>query len=156
LHLKSNGDSVPRNHEIRVGLLPVGGESRKVVAAAYHDGSVIFGRGASHMEHPETRISISGQNTILWIARFPFMVLLEGASPDALPDDLFHRMPKWRSIRGKDGLHRVQTGALNTKYSVILKGEFEYKYSIFKRADENSDEPDRDTEALDPHIIVEP
>lgn len=141
-----------KNHEIRVGLLPREGDINKIVCASYYDGTVIFGKNAVDMPHPETRISFSGQNTILWIGNFPFSVEIQ----TEVPERLFYRMPTWQSVEGKDQLHRVQTGALNPERVGEVSPEFHLKYSIHKRLDAGSIAPDPHCESLDPHIIVEP
>jgi hypothetical protein len=143
---------IGKNNKIRLGLLPRSGDMNKVVCASYYDGSVVFGLKGEEMEHPATRLSFSGQNTVLWIARYPFTVEILAK----LPDRLFDRMPSWHSVQGLDGLHRVQTGPLNPEKSSFIDPGTAIKYSIHKRLDAGANTPDPQCESLDPHIIVEP
>jgi hypothetical protein len=146
------GSLVGKNEKIRVGRLKGIGKLPWTVCVSYYDGTVVYGLEAEDMEHPATRISFSGQNSIQWIAKFPFTVKIQ----TELPERLFYRMPAWQSVMGPDKLHRVQTGPLNPEKVGEIKAGTELKYSIFKRLDPDSPAQDPECEALDPHIIVEP
>jgi hypothetical protein len=142
------------SHELTIGMIQLGSADgrRQHVSCTYPDGSLIAGPDPEAQPHPALRVSASDQDDIIWSSRLPFWVDFEGA-----PTGIFFRPLPWKSVRGRDGLHRVHSGPVNPQAtSFVKKDGLELKFIVRKRKHEESDEEDPDVCALDPHIIVEP
>ena len=143
-------------HRLTIGMAELadgaGGGKRKHLDCTYPDGHRIVGPDAERQPHPPLYLSVSDQDDVIWSSEHPIWVDIPAA-----PDGLFYRPLPWRSVRGRDGLHRVHSGSLNWMAGQFLpKNGLELKFVVKKRKDDQSDALDPDVGSLDPHIIVEP
>jgi len=137
-------------HQLTIGVRDNG--KQKFVECTYPDGSSIAGPDAENQPHPGLYLSVTDQDDIVWSSSHPFWVDVPGS-----PTGLFFRPLPWKSVKGRDKLHRVHSGAMNPQASGFLpKAGLELKFIVQKRKDDHGDEFDPDVTLLDPHIIIEP
>ncbi len=109
-------------------------------------------------DHPDTRISISMQDDIIWTSDKPFSIDLEPRDMAAI---LFFRNKfPWNSVESRiDHKHRVHSGALDP--SALPKVDKEeghcvpLKFTATQLVSPNGPRHNG-VKSLDPHVIVDP
>jgi len=155
-------------HHLELGETEDSKTKVKYVHCTYPNGAKISELNKTTVRHPDTRLSISMQDDIVWTSDKPFSIDWKSNNPSStdLPpraeaEKLFFRNTfPWNSVKSEyDHKHRVHSGALDPSAQKTVedaKGRcILLKFTATRLVSTNGPR-NNGVKVLDPHVIVDP
>jgi len=145
-------------HHLVLGVSEDSATKIKYVHCKYPNGVIVFGPNATTTKHPDTLLSVSLQEDIVWESDQPFSIELNPR--DVAMKMFFRNKFPWYSIHSPlDHLHRVHSGALDPDALPLVEGAVQQRIVLKFTAtqlDAATHQKKAGVEILDPHVIIEP